>query len=383
MKLDKFKNLFKNFEDLSFIGIANISGSGISAILWFYLASLLGTENYGELSYLISIAGIASVLSVVGATKTITVYTAKKIDIFSSVSIIAICSSIVISVALIIIFKNPSLSIYVIGYIFFNLITSDLLGQLRYKKYAKFFIAQKIFLVIFSIGFYYLFGINGVILGFALSFLIFSLPVIQRLKESKINFKILKQRYGFMINSYGMDITRAFSGYTDKLIIGPIFGFALLGNYHLGIQFLSLLTLIPSIVIQYTLPQDAIGNPKIKLKKITILTSTILSLIGIFVAPTIVPYFFPEFSDAVIIVQIFSIAVIPRTISTMIISKFLGILKSKLVVIGVIIFLIIQIPSIFILGELFGIAGIAFSLVLAEVAQSVFLLISNKFLVKK
>ena len=144
--MNKLRKLFKKFEDLSAIGIANIIGSAISTIFWFYLASLLGTESYGELSYLISIAGIASVLSIVGASKTIIVYTAKKIDIFTSISLIAICSSVVTSIALIIIFKNPSLSIYVIGYVFFNLIISDLLGQLQYKKYAKYFIIQKILL---------------------------------------------------------------------------------------------------------------------------------------------------------------------------------------------------------------------------------------------
>jgi O-antigen/teichoic acid export membrane protein len=380
--MNKFRKLFEKFEDLSIIGIANIIGSGISAIFWFYLASLLGTESYGELSYLISIAGVASVLSIVGASKTITVYTAKKIDIFTSISLIAICSSVVTAISLIIIFENPSLSIYVIGYVFFNLIISDLLGQLQYKKYAKYFIIQKILLVSFAIGFYHLFGINGVILGFALSFLIFSIPTIKKIKYSKLNFKILKKRYGFMINSYGMDITRAFSGYTDKLIIGPIFGFALLGNYHLGIQFLSLLTLIPSIVMQYTLPQDSIGNSRIKLKKITVVVSVILSIIGIILMPHIIPYFFPEFLDAIIIVQIISIAVIPRTISAMIISKLLGILQSKLVIIGVGIYLGIQIPSIFILGEYFGIAGIAFALVFAEIGQCGFLIISNKYFTK-
>jgi len=46
-------------KDLSALGAANIIGSVISALFWFYLAALVGTENYGELSYLLAIVGIA------------------------------------------------------------------------------------------------------------------------------------------------------------------------------------------------------------------------------------------------------------------------------------------------------------------------------------
>ena len=73
------------------------------------------------------------------------------------------------------------------------------------------------------------------------------------------------------MNSYGVDITKSLGGNIDKLIIAPLLGFALLGNYHLGIQFLMLLSILPSIVLQYTLPHDATGNTNPKLIKVCIL----------------------------------------------------------------------------------------------------------------
>ena len=78
-----------------------------------------------------------------------------------------------------------------------------------------------------------------------------------------------------MTNSYILDFSRTFSGQTDKLIVAPMLGFALLGNYQLGLQLLSLLSILPSIVYQYTLPHDATGRSNKKLKKITILVSVL------------------------------------------------------------------------------------------------------------
>ena len=379
---NKIKNM-KGLMDLTSIGIANIAGSGISAMFWFYLASIIETEVYGEISYLIAIAGIVSVISLLGSSATVTVYTAKNVNILPAVSVISISTSFVAAIALLILFENPSLGFYVIGYVIFNLSIGELLGRKYYKKYAKFFILQKILLVILALSFYHIFGPHGVILGFGLSFLVFSPRIINGFRKEKLDFSVLRPRRGFIVNSYILDLSRAFSGQTDKLIIAPIFGLSLLGNYHLGIQFLSLLSILPSIVMQYTLPQDASGNPKGTLKKITIVISIIFAIIGIFLSPFIIPELFPKYENVVDIVQIISLAVIPRTISLMLMSKFLGTEKSKFVLIGIGFFLSVQIPSLLILGEIFGVKGIAWSLVLAETSQAVFFLIAYKYLLNR
>lgn len=381
--LNKIKSLVKRFEDLSALGVANVVGTGISAIFWFYLASLLTTENYGEVGYWISIASITSTISIVGATSTVTVYTAKNINIFAPAALIAICTSIAAAIILFLLFSNYAISSYVIGYVIFNLAIAESLGYKKYKTYAKFFLLQKALMIFLAILLYFILGPNGVILGFALSFLVFVWRVYHGFRISKIDFSVLRSRYGLMVNSYGSDLSRAFSGNTDKLIIAPLLGFSLLGNYHLGLQFLSLLTLLPSIVMQYTLPQDASGVHKIKLKKVTVIASAILATIGIILAPIIIPYFFPKYESAVQIVQIISIAAVPRTISGLMISKFLGLTRSRFVLIGVGIYLGVQIPGIIILGQIIGINGVALALVLAECAQAVFLLVMNRFFLSK
>ena len=58
------------------------------------MASLLGTENYGEISYLIAIGVIASRISLVGATNSLLVFIPKGINIQIPIYIISITSSI-------------------------------------------------------------------------------------------------------------------------------------------------------------------------------------------------------------------------------------------------------------------------------------------------
>ena len=374
---NKIKN-FKGLKDLSSLGIGNITSSGISGVFWFYLAALIGTEGYGELSYLLAIAGIASTLASIGSGYTTIVYTAKKINILPATFIVTIIGSATAAFAIYLALDNPALSGYVLLYVVFNLGTATLMGLKQFKKYAALLILQKIIMIVLVISLYYIYENNGVILGYALSFLIFTPIIFREIKMNGIQFSVLKPRLGFMFNSYGTDLVKAFSGNTDKLIIGPLFGLSLLGNYHLGMQFLVIAAIIPNIIMQYTLPRDSSGENNDEIKKYIVIFSTLIALIGIFVGPTIIDLLFPEYSGRTEIIQIMILAIIPKTISLTLMSKFLGMEKSKLVIIGAIIFLLVQIPTIILFGEIAGIIGIAISLVLAETIQAIFYIISNR-----
>ena len=81
-------------KDLTAIGTANVVGSGISGIFWFYLAALIGTDGYGELSYLLAIVGIISAVASIGSGYTTIVYTAKNINILPATFTITIIGSV-------------------------------------------------------------------------------------------------------------------------------------------------------------------------------------------------------------------------------------------------------------------------------------------------
>ncbi len=59
-----FKNKFRSAREISTISLANIGGSVILGIFWLYMANLLETHEYGQISYFLSIASVASIISI-------------------------------------------------------------------------------------------------------------------------------------------------------------------------------------------------------------------------------------------------------------------------------------------------------------------------------
>ena len=136
--LDKIKTLYQNFKGLTTIGAATFISNGLGGLFWFYMASLMGTEAYGQISYFIAIGIIGSRISLLGLGNTMVVYTAKGVKIQPPIYLIAILGSIITSLILFFVFLyDVGISLYVIGFVVFTLITSDLLGRKQYKSYAK------------------------------------------------------------------------------------------------------------------------------------------------------------------------------------------------------------------------------------------------------
>lgn len=369
------KDFFVRFKGLTIIGIVSIVSAGISGIFWLYLASLVGTEHYGEISYYLAIAGIAIVISFLGAGNVLIVYTAKELKIQPSIYFIVIILSIIAAIALFFIIWNVYSSIFVIGNILFGLVTSELLGAKLYKKWAILQISQKIIMVPLSISLYYVLGVNGVILGMALSFFPLTvIHVVNVFKERKIDFSLLRSKTGFVTNSYAMDLARALSSSADKIIVTPLFGFAILGNYHLGLQILSLLGIMPGVLYQYILPHDATGIKNKKLKTLAVIISFVFAVLSFILAPIIIPILFPKFTEAVQVIQVLSFYIIPATINLIFISEFLANEKSRIVLIGSVVFVTVQISMILILGKIFGINGVAAALVIAGIAEMTYLI---------
>ena len=376
---DKITNHLSFLKDISFLSIAYIIPTGIVTIFWFYIASLIEVENFGEIIYYITIAGIASGISLLGTQDSLIVYAAKGERLIPVISLITFPISIIGAIIVFFIFFNVGASIHVVSYTIFALITAEFLGRKLFKSYMKITIIQKLIMVVLAVFLYHLIGNDGILIGISLSFIPFIGLYYKEFKSGKINFGILKSKKGFMLNNYLLTFTRMIAGSIDKIIIAPIFGFALLGNYALGVQFYMVLLIIPTIIYQYVLPQDASGNPNILIKKLTILLSIGLTIIGIIFAPIIIDLMFPKFLDAVIIIQIVSLGVVPGTINFMYISKFLGNLQNKIVLISSGIFLSTIIIGIIVLGELYEVYGIAASFVLAGSFESIFLVICNKY----
>ena len=111
----KIKEVILRTKDLQYIGTSNIITKAIAGLFWFYIASLLEVEIYGQIGYFIAIATMGTRLSLFGSAQTIIVYTAKKIPIQPAVFVIAlslgIISSIIVFFIFFALFAKPNASI--------------------------------------------------------------------------------------------------------------------------------------------------------------------------------------------------------------------------------------------------------------------------------
>ena len=365
----------KGLKSISQIGAATAGGNAIVAFFWIYMAELMGQEDYGELGYLLSIAAIASTISIVGGQWTMSVYTAKGVRIESSLYFISIITSTVSAIVLYFLFENVGMSVYVIGVVIFNLFIAEILGKKRYKTYSKVFFLQKIILVILAILLYHILGAEGVLLAYGISFLVFTSRIISALRNHEFNFGLLRQRFKFWMFNYIIQLSNSARAQIDILLIGPLFGFALVGNYFLGLQVMGLFLILPLIIFKYTLPQDSSGSSTKQIKIITVATSIGFALLGIFVAPEVIPLVLPEYTDTVELIPLLSLAIIPRTVTTMLMSGFLGKENNMHLLVGNLIAFSIVVLGILYLPEYFDIIGLAIAYVLSVTIQTIYLLI--------
>ena len=171
-----------------------------------------------------------------------------------------------------------------------------------------------------------------------------------------------------------MNLSGAIDSQIDKIIIAPILGFELLGNYSLALQFLTVLMMFSNIAFKYLLTQDSSGKENRSLRKLVILLSIGIAVFGVLVLPMIIPILFPKFVETINAIQIISLIVIPGTITLLYGSKLLSLEKSKYLVISKSISIIIIVSGFILLGPMYKIVGLASVLVLSSTIEAIFLI---------
>jgi len=370
-----FRKFFQKSKNLTFLGSSYIISNAISAIFWLFLASILDVDQYGELGYLLAIVGTVGAFGLIGSNNTLTVYVAKGIKIQATVFFITLIAGVGLSIGLLVFTQNILISFYPLALIIFSTVIFDLLGRKAFANYGKYLVIQRILMVIFALVFLEIWGVNGIIFGYTLSFTVFSFLIYKAFQEGKIDFKLLKDRKNFILNSYGTHVLEVISINIDKLIIFPMFGALILGPYQLGFQIFVVIMILPHIVTQYTLPHDATGIRNKSLKKYTLIISGIITGLAVILSPLLIPIFFPKYIEAVDVIQIMVFALVPSTLTLILTSELLGKEKTKSIILSVIVAIIALIVGIVILGEYMGLLGLALSLVIARSLQCVTLLI--------
>jgi len=368
---------------LVLIGSADIIGSAISAIFWLLVASLLSVEEYGEISYFIAIASLG-ICCIVGSPQTLTVYSTKHPKIIPTLLLLTLIFAVIGSLIAFLIVQRFEIITLIFSFIVLEASLTLLLGKKLYSKYSKFLLTQKILQFVIGISLSFSLGLNGVLIGIALAN--FSLiPIFYKeLRNYKIDLSLLKPKKEFIINNEIIYLISVFRRDIDKIIIVPILGFTVLGNFALTLQFFAIMMIISSISFEYLLPKDVGGEKNAKLKKFLILVSVLIALSGFFFSPYFIENFFTKFSESIIPIQIASFCVIPSTISMIFFSKILALEKSRFLIIANSVQLCVILIGTIYLGILYSIIGVTVAFVLGNTMYAITLAIINyKYVGKK
>ena len=371
-----FKNKLFAHKGLALIGSADIIGSAISAVFWLVVASLLLVEEYGEISYFIAIASLG-ICCVVGSPQALMVYSTKYEKIIPTMLLLTLVFTAIASLIAFVIVQRFEIIYLIFSFIVLEASITILLGKKLYGKYSKFLLTQKTLQFAIGIGLFFLLGVNGVLIGIALAN--FSLiPIFYKeLRYYKIDLSLLKPKKEFIVNNHIIYLIAVFRREIDKIIVVPLLGFTLLGNFALTLQFYTILMIFSSISYKYLLPKDVSGEKNVKLKIFLILFSIVITLSGFFFSPFFIENFFAKFSESIIPIQIASFSVISTTISMILYSKILALEKSRFLMIANSVQLCVILIGTIFLGILYGVIGVTIAFVLGNTVHTITLAIIN------
>lgn len=369
---------FKNF---SSVLVADVLGISTSAIFWIVFASLVEPSKYGEISFYLGIASFVSYIALIGTQETQTVLISKKIPVESTFSFLGLSFAAIASLIVLIFLSKLDLVFLTIAYVVNVIAISQLLGKKLYSKYAKYFLVQKILTLILGLGCFYIFGPDSILYALSVTYVMYLIILIRNFKRNEIKFSLLKPKMNFIINNYAIMVTNSLYTQLDKFIIAPLLGFALLGNYSLGLQFVGIMLIFPNALFKFILPNDSVGISNKKLKRFSILISVIISALGFILSPILIPIFFPQYTDVIIAVQILSVNVIIQTLISILTSKFMGLEQNKYLLINKFLNLIVLSIGMISLGLLYGIVGLCIAYIINSIISLLFLIIvKRKFL---
>ena len=363
----------KSSQNFSFVALGRLAGSGSQAIFYFIFAFFLEPELYGEMSYLIALAGTFSIISRFGLNQTVTVYQAKNEN--SIVNQINVLSLLTTSVAAIILLPiNIFAAFLALSLSFFPMNQYNFLGQKNYKKFMINSITRSILLIIIPVSLFFIWDISGILIGMTVSYFICSLDFLRKIKFQINSFNEIKNNFSVIIHNFGADLSTNLSRRIDKLLIAPLLGFTSLGIYQFNIQILFGLELIPIAIHSFLLSEESSGKKHKKIEYYVILMSIIISLIVFFIAPPVIENILPEYSEGIPSLQLLVLTLIPLSIMAILNAK-LQALESKKIGYSA----LIRIGSLLILiatiGNWYGLMGLSVSVLLSVIFHVIFLAI--------
>jgi O-antigen/teichoic acid export membrane protein len=361
----------------SLVGAGNLLGSAIGAAFWLLLATILDASSYGEINYYLALASLVATASLFGFNNTLMTYVAKGNELLlKQASFLILILASVSSVILAVLNQIPA-AILVIGIVAFNFTIAEILGRKQYRNYALVVITTRGLQFGLSLALYYVVGIEGIIIGYSLSSIILGYRLFL-INKSSLSLSEIKPKMRFTMHAFSLSFSGSLTLYFDKLIIAPISGFAILGLYQLGFQFLMFLAVVPASLFHYLLPQEASGTERGGVKKLGLIISIALAVVSYFSIPYVIQWLFPNYIEAIPSAQIMVLGIIPLTLNSIMNSRLLGRENSMPVLIGSAVYITSLVCMLVMLKDVLGLIGFAVSLVASLSLQSLTLWLVQK-----
>ena len=366
--------MISNLRNIGLIGVSDIISNGMTGIFWLYITSILTPKEYGELSYLISLAAMASVFSLLGTQNTIIVFSSKKIEIIKILQIFSLLASLIGLLTLLVLFERIDIGLLCVGYVLSTLSIGNLLGTKNFMGYAKYQLLQKILTICLGLLAINFFDYQGLIVALTLSYVPYIFQIIKTKKNSKINFQLFKKKSSFISTNYFIYVVDQIAKQFDKIMLMPLLGSAVLGNYSLSLQIVGILAIFPHIAYKYILTYDSVNISNTIIKKGIIIISSIITILGFLLTPMVISYLFPEYTIALDSIQIMTLTILPLGFYMIFASKIYSIEKTIYLLYGHILTSVILLGGIFGLGNSYGIIGVSIAFVLSQISNVLFLL---------
>ena len=361
----------KNLSDFSGLAVSRTVSSALRSLFFIVVATLMEPNDYGEMSFLIALAGTFSIVSRFGLPSTVIVYLAKgRTDLANHVNLLAIITSSIASVILV--FVNEFSAFLCIASSLFFLHQRNQIGMQKYKAQLITAISQSVLMFAFGLPLFFVAGIPGLISGIAISNIVMIFPLFRYISLTSISVEPIKENYKVILNNFGVDSANNLVRFIDKILIGAWFGFLSLGTYNFNMQILFAVEILSTVMYLFMLSETSRGEEHKKFSFLVVIVSVILAALVIFFAPYIIESIFPKFSDGISALQLLIVTVIPDSISLILTARMQA-TESRNVGYTAIVRICMLIGLISILGVMYDLIGFSIAVLASSIANLIFL----------
>lgn len=360
-----------NSRNFSFVLIGRVISSGLQAMFYLIFAVMMDPADYGNLSYIIALAGTVSIVSRLGLNQSVTIYQAKnKSELSNNLNILSVITTITASLILLPFNIYAALLCFAISFFIMNI--HNLMGLKKYKQYMTTDIVKGILIISLPIFFYFILEIPGILIGMSISYLLCSFNSVKTYSFKKNIFKNFGINPKILLHNFGVDLSIYGPKFADKLVVFPILGYYSTGIHQLNMQILFGLEMLPIALQSFLLSQESSGKKNNKLSFLIILSSLIIALIVFFISPFIINELFPKYSEGISSLQIMIFSIVPLSIISTLNAKLQSKGSTK---VGYSV--IVRIGSLLILlgllGSIFGLNGLAVAVLSSTILHTIFL----------